>query len=87
MNRTSRPCRDASALMRLLNESINSSAMVAHYFKKISKVVKELNPQEPPVITADQPVYAIAKQLQWLLPDEYKNIVVRMIHYLLRWFS
>ena len=61
--------------------------MVAHYFKKISKVVKELNPQEPPVITADQPVYAIAKQLQWLLPDEYKNIVVRMIHYLLRWFS
>ena len=61
--------------------------MVAHYFKKISKVVKELNPQEPPVITTDQPVYAIAKQLQWLLPDEYKNIVVRMIHYLLRWFS
>ena len=54
MYRTSRPCRDISALMPLLNESINSSAMVAHYFKVISKVVKELNPRQPAVITADQ---------------------------------
>ena len=31
--------------------------MVAHCFKVISKVVKELNPQQPPVNAADQPVY------------------------------
>ena len=63
MYRTSRPCRDISALMPLLNESINSPSMVAHYFKVISKVVKELNPEQPPVIAADHPVYAVAKQV------------------------
>ena len=47
--------------MSLLNKSINLPAMVAHFFKVISIVVKELNPQQPPVITADQPVYTIAK--------------------------
>ena len=40
MYRISRPCRDISALMPLLNESINSPAMIAHCFKVISKVVK-----------------------------------------------
>ena len=50
-----------------MKEPINSSAMVAHCFKVISKVVKELNPQQPPVNTADQPVYAIAKQVQLFL--------------------
>ena len=64
--------------MPLLNESISSSA-IAQCFKMISKVVKELNPQQPPVITADQPVYAIPKQVQWLLSDEYKDVVVMMV--------
>ena len=42
----------------------------------ISKVIEELNLQQPPVITADQPFYAIAKQVQWLLPDKYEDDVV-----------
>ena len=62
--------------MPLLDESINSPAMVTHCFSVISKVVKELNPQQPPAITADQPVYAIAKQVQWLPPDEYQKVMV-----------
>ena len=45
--------------------------MVAHCFKVISKVVKKLNPQQPPVNTADQPVYAIAKQVQLFLSSLY----------------
>ena len=78
MYRTSKPCRDVSAFMSLLNESINSLAMVAHCLQVISKVVKELNPQQWPAITVDQPVYAMAKQVQWLLPDEYKKVLVMM---------
>lgn len=62
--------------MSLLNKSINSPAMIAHCFKVISKVVKELNLQQQPVITADQPIYAIAKQVQWLLLDQCKDVVV-----------
>ena len=52
--------------------------MVTHSFKVISKVVKELNPQQPPVIIADQSVYAIGKQVEWLLPDKYKYAVIMM---------
>ena len=78
MYNTSRPCRDISALILLLNKSINSPAMVAHCFKVISKVVKELNLSQPPAVTADQPIYAVAKQVRWLLPDRYKDVVVMM---------
>ena len=64
--------------MTLMNESINSPTMVAHCFKVICKVVKGLNHQQPHVITSDEPVYAIAKEAQWLLPDEHKDAVVMM---------
>ena len=30
------------------------------------------------VITADQPLFALAKQIQWHWPDEYGNFVVMM---------
>ena len=38
---------------------------------KIKDAVHILNPGQVPVITADQPIYAIAKQIQWKWPDEY----------------
>ena len=75
---TSSRRKDTAALLPLLKEPINSPAMVAHCFKIISKIVNELNPGQPPVITADQPVYATAKQVQWSKPEEYGNIVVMM---------
>ena len=40
MYRTSRPCRDISVLMRLLNDSIISPAMVAHSFKVFPKKLR-----------------------------------------------
>ena len=49
--------------------------MVAHCFKLVTGIVKELNPQQPPVVTADQPVYAVVKQVQWTQPEKYKSIV------------
>ena len=52
--------------------------MVAHCFKLISKIIAELNPNQPPVITADQPVYATAKQVQWSRPEQFGKIVVMM---------
>ena len=73
-----KPSRDISTLLPLLNESINSPAMVSHCFKVISKIVQELNPLQPTVITVDQPVYAIAKQVQWSKPEDYKDVVVMM---------
>jgi len=38
---------------------------------KIRDAVMLLNPGQVPVITADQPIYATAKQIQWQWPEDY----------------
>jgi len=38
---------------------------------KIKDTVAFLNPGQVPIITADQPIYAIAKQIQWHWPQHY----------------
>ena len=39
--------------------------------QKIREVVNSLNPGQVPVIAADQPLFAMAKQIQWQWPDSY----------------
>ena len=38
---------------------------------KIKEIVAFLNPGQVPVIAADQPIYAVAKQVQWHWPEIY----------------
>ena len=38
---------------------------------KISDTVAFLNPGQVPVIAADQPIYVVAKQIQWYWPQQY----------------
>ena len=45
--------------------------MIKHSFNVIKSAVNHLNPGQTPVITFDQPLYALAKQVQWNWPDEY----------------
>ena len=45
--------------------------MIKHGIDMICKAVKLLNPSQIPVITMDEPLFCIAKQLQRLLPHEY----------------
>ena len=37
----------------------------------IKKSVHNLNPGQIPVLTVDQPLYAIAKRIQWNWPDSH----------------
>ena len=60
-----------SALMPLLREQAHSVATVRHVMDKIRDAVRLLNPGQVPVITADQPIYATAKQIQWQWPEDY----------------
>ena len=39
--------------------------------KKIREGVAFLTPGQIPVVAADQPLYALAKQIQWYWPEEY----------------
>lgn len=54
-----------SSLLPLFKESAHSIAMVRHAMVIIRAAVHKLNPQQIPVVTFDQPLYAIAKQVQW----------------------
>ena len=38
---------------------------------KVRDTVAFLNPGQIPVIAADQPIYALAKQIQWHRPEQY----------------
>ena len=38
---------------------------------RVNETVAYLNPDQTPVIAADQPLYAMAKQIQWQWPNQY----------------
>ena len=69
-----------NALLPLLRDNINSPAVVKHTIDIIGKTLKHLNPGQTPLVTAGQPVYAIAKQQQWKLPNSIgENKVIIMM--------
>ena len=45
--------------------------MIKHSFCVIKSAVEHLNPGQTPVIAFDQPLYALAKQIQWKWPNDY----------------
>ena len=60
-----------TSLLPLLRDQAHSVATVKHVMQKVSDVVAHLNPGQVPIITADRPIYALAKQVQWQWPEEY----------------
>lgn len=67
---TTRP-KVLSALIPLIDENINFMTMVKHTMKIVKKAVDNLNPGQISIISADQPVYALGKQVQWQFPHNY----------------
>ena len=60
-----------ASLLPLLRESAHSVATIRHVMDRVKETVAYLNPDQTPVIAADQPLYAMAKQIQWLWPNQY----------------
>ena len=65
-------------LLPLLEESVNSPAMVRHGVKIVKLLVSKLNPGQFTVITGNQPVYTLGKQIQWKHTDECKDVLWMM---------
>ena len=55
------PC--ISGLYPLFRESSTDPAMILHAMQLVMKSVAYLNPAQKPVITGDQPIYAIMKKI------------------------
>ena len=72
-NLQKQPIKDILTMLPLIKESINSPAVVYHCLYLISKLTLKLNPNQIPIVTVDQPVYAIAKQVQWNYPEKFES--------------
>ena len=61
--------RCQSSLLSLFAEAAHSIAMIKHSITVVMKAVEHLNPGQAAVVSFDQPLYALAKQIQWRYPD------------------
>ena len=80
-NRHSAEVRPQShiALMPLLVEPAHTAATIVHAMTIVTKATQHLHPCQTPGITMDQPLFCIAKEIQWAWLDifgEDKFVVV-----------
>ena len=62
------PINTGSLLLPLIPEPVTVSAIGRHAVNIVHKITQKVNPGQISIIRGDQPVYAIGKQLQWMLP-------------------
>ena len=62
---------DLTSLMLLFKESAHSAATIRHAMEVLSQAVRFLNPGQVPVLACDEPLFAIAKKIQWNWPAMY----------------
>jgi hypothetical protein len=60
-----------TSLLPLFYDEAHSVAMIRHSMDVIKRAVDILNPGQVPVITVDQPLYTLAKQIQWSWPQTH----------------
>ena len=60
-----------SSLMPILQEQAHSVATIKHAMDKVKEVTSFLNPRQMPVMACDQPLFVLAKQIQWEWPEIY----------------
>ena len=66
-----------SSLLSLIRDQAHSVATIKHAMEKIRDTVAFLNPGQTPVLAADQPLYAPAKEIQWQWTMERTNSLSR----------
>ena len=60
-----------SSMLPMFKEDSHSVSLMTHAMQLIDKVTNFLNPGQTPVLVFDQPLYAIAKTIQWNMPDRF----------------
>ena len=71
-NLQSEECKTSiSALLPLFPDDSKSVAMIKHAMDVVKRAVNVVNPGQTPVIACDQPLYKIAKDIQWTWPETH----------------
>ena len=61
------------ALLTLFMDSTHSVAVIKHSMTIVQAAVQHFNPGQVPVLTADQPLFVLAKQMQWTWPNQLRE--------------
>ena len=72
-----------NALLSLFHENANSVAMIKHAMTIIKETTEHLNPGQIPVVVMDQPLFSLAKQIQWTWPhlsEEHFVVMLGALH-------
>ena len=69
-----------NSLMPLFVDSAHSVAMIKHSMTIVQAAIQHLNSGQVPVLTADQPLFSLAKQIQWTWPNTFgeNNFVIML---------
>ena len=62
-----------SALLPLLPEQAHSVATMKHAMQTVKETTPHLRPDQVPVVTVDQPLFAVAKQIQWQWSETFRK--------------
>jgi len=65
------PQKCIEALLPLFYEKAATPKMILHGMELVKKTTEHLNPNQVPVLVVDQPLYDLAKKMQWTFPDIY----------------
>ena len=77
--KTKQKC-SSTLFLSLFEDSAHSPAMIKHAMTMVKAAVQYLNPGQTPVLVCDQPIFAIAKEIQWTWPDTFgENLFVIML--------
>ena len=71
------PLSDISSLFPVWRDNSKSSAMLKHSLDTVKDAVEYLTGQTP-AIAFDQPLFALAKKVQWHHPHTYRKLVTMM---------
>ena len=58
-------------MLALFLDSAHTVTMIRHSMDVVTNDVEHVNPGRTPVVTLDQPLFALVKQIQWKWPDKY----------------
>ena len=59
------------ALLPLFREKAQTTYMISHAMQMVVDATKHINPTQITILVADQPLYAIIKQVQWTWPETH----------------
>ena len=74
------PCQDTSVMLPILRDDSKSPATIKHLLNVLIQSIYQLNPNQTAVIGFDQPLYPLAKKIQWFQPAIYgqQNLVLML---------